>query len=107
MPHTINDRSEIPDAPFYVLSNDRFMSGWGPARNQVNTIILPCATSEQADTVLQNCQDRPEQKNVRLVIHKPRMRDSVLYSLLTETGEHSAPLWYSKDRPFQHHRRKD
>jgi len=97
MSHTIESRKEIPDAPFYVLSNDRFMSGWGRARDKTNTIILPCASYEQAQVVEQNCHDRSEQKNVRIVSNKPTLRAHVVYSLLTEQ---SSPYWFSPTRPF-------
>lgn len=88
---TIDKRSQIPEARFYVLSNDTFMSGWGPARGKINTIILPCESLEEAETVESNCHDRTDQNRVRIVGNKPRLRDGVLYSLLTRE---TAPFWY-------------
>lgn len=103
MSNTITERSDIPDAPFYVMCNDRFMSGWGEAKGKVNTIILPCASYEQATIVEQNAMDRPEQKNVRIVSNKPRFRYGVVYSLLIDDGH---CYWFHTDRPFAHHRRR-
>lgn len=102
MSHTITSRSAIPNAPFYVLCNDKFMSGWGEACHATNTIILPCASLEQAEVVERNAMDRPEQKNVRLVSNKPRLRPGVVYSLLLDDGH---CYWYHTDRPFAHHRK--
>ena len=103
MSNTISSRSEIPDAPFYVLSNDSFMSGWGPARNAVNTVILPCESLEQAETVYDNATDRPEQKRVRIVGEKPRIKPGHVYSLLLNDGR---CYWYHTNRPFAHHRQR-
>ena len=83
MSHTVNARKDVPNAPCYVLSNDSFMSGWGEARDKTTTIILPCASYEQAQIVFDNAKARTDQKNVRIVAHKPRFRSGVLYSLLT------------------------
>jgi hypothetical protein len=100
MSHTVTERCDIPNAPFYVMCNDKFMSGWGEAKNARNTIILPCQSYEQAEIVERNAQDRPEQKNVRIVSNKPRFRPGVVYSLLTDDG---SCYWFRTDRPFRHH----
>jgi len=83
------------------MCNDKFMSGWGEAKNKTNTIILPCQSYEQAKLVEQNALDRPEQSRVRIVTNKPRFKNGVLYSLLTDDGH---CFWYRKDRPFKHHK---
>lgn len=92
MSHTVTSRTEIPDAPFYVLSNDSFMSGWGQAERKTNTIILPCESYEEAETVQATAQDRGDQKNVRIVGNKPRLRPGVLYSLLVKA---TSPRWFT------------
>lgn len=93
MSETITKRNEIPDAPYYVLANDSFMSGWGGARDAINTVVLPCHDREEANAVAQYAESRPEQKRVRIVLHKPRLRPNVVYSLLTRNN---APRWYPK-----------
>ena len=97
MSHTITDRAEIPDALFYVLANDSFMSGWGPASGKTNTVVLPCDSRLDAEVVMQNAEDRSEMHHVRIVDNKPRLRPGVLYSLLTKKD---SPLWFSNTRPF-------
>lgn len=47
----VTSTRDIPKAPYYVLCNDSFMSGWGPARDAINTLIFPCATFEEAEIV--------------------------------------------------------
>lgn len=93
MSHTITERSQIPDAPVYVLCNDSFMSGWGQARGRVNTIILPCADTHEASIVMENAAARSDQKRIRMVGAKPRLRPGILYSLLTKDG---ADRWYTR-----------
>jgi hypothetical protein len=49
----------IPSAPYYVLSDDAFMSDWGEAQGRVNTIILPCSDWAEAETVATNAATAP------------------------------------------------
>uniref|UniRef100_A0A6M3K9G2 Uncharacterized protein n=1 Tax=viral metagenome TaxID=1070528 RepID=A0A6M3K9G2_9ZZZZ len=93
MSKTVESRKEIPNAPFYVLSNDKFMSGWGAAEGKTNTIILPCDSWQEAEIVADNAKGRSDQKNVRIVINKPRLQSHVVYSLLTKEG---AARWYER-----------
>lgn len=90
---------EIPAARFYVLSNDKFMSGWGRAHNMTNTIILPCRSYEEAEAVARYAKSRPEQRRVRIVSNKPTLRRGVLYSVVQKPDDYS--LWYSLSPEFQ------
>lgn len=83
---------QIPAAPYYVLSNDKFMSGWGPATNKVNTVVLPCRSYPEALAVQRYCKERPEQTRVRIVVHKPTLRRGILYSVVLDREDYSA--WY-------------
>jgi len=91
MSETIERRSDIPDAPCYVLANDAFMSGWGRAEGMTNTVVLPCADYAEALRVAEYAESRSEMQRVRIVIHKPRLRRGVLYSLLTRED---AGAWF-------------
>ncbi|MFO7902321.1 MAG: hypothetical protein R6U98_06665 [Pirellulaceae bacterium] len=91
MSNTITERREIPDAPYYVMSNDSFMSGWGPAKGRINTIILPCESLREARIVEWNAGQRTDQQRVRIARNKPRLRDGVLYSLM---DKEEASRWY-------------
>ena len=88
---TITKRSEIPNYPLYVMCNDSFMSGWGKAEGMTNTIILPCETYAEAEHVANYADSRTDQKRVRIVTNKPRIRPGVLYSLMLKN---EASAWY-------------
>ncbi len=82
----------IPAAPYYVLSDDAFMSDWGEATGRVNTIILPCVDRGEADVVATNARNRDEQRNVRIVDRAPTLSSGVIYSLMTKE---EASRWYT------------
>lgn len=48
---TIQNVSEIPEAPFYVFYVDEQMSGWGESEAKKNVLIFPCATNGEAEAV--------------------------------------------------------
>lgn len=72
---------DIPSAPYYVLSNDSFMSDWGAARSKINTCVVPCATWDEAVAVQHYVQSRREQKRVRIAC-SVRPKAHVVYSLV-------------------------
>jgi len=99
MSKTITNRSEIPDAPYYVLANDTFMSGWGLAEGKINTIILPCVNWAEAKAVSEYAKSRDEMKHVRIVSKKPRLRLAThLYSLMTYQD---AKAWYKRRGTYE------
>lgn len=83
---------EIPKADYYVLSNDTFMSGWGPAKNKTNTLVIPCRDYEEAQAVERYARSRTDQTRVRIVGNKPKLRPGVLYSVVQDREDFSA--WY-------------
>lgn len=79
---TITSRKELPDMPYFVLSNDKFMSGWGDAVGKINTVVLPCRSYGEAMNVMAHAKGRGDQSRVRIVSGKPRLSPSrVCYSL--------------------------
>ena len=73
---------EIPESMYYILSNDTFMSNWGKSDNKINVCIVPCENKEQCGKVMRYLKTRSDQKYIRKVIHKPRARKDVIYSLI-------------------------
>jgi hypothetical protein len=69
----ITTAEAIPAAPYYVLSDDSFMSDWGEAEGRINTIILPCSDRTEAEVVATNARNRTEQRNVRIIDRKPAL----------------------------------
>ena len=65
----------------YVRMTDKFMSGWGAARNMTNVMVVQCETREQADAIERAAQDRREMKRVSICSSMPKNRTGVLYSV--------------------------
>jgi len=91
MSKTITSADAIPAAPYYVLTDDSFMSDWGEAEGRVNTIILPAADRGEAETVAANARNRDEQRNVRILDRRPALSSGVIYSLMSKAD---AARWY-------------
>lgn len=83
MSNTVTSQKQIPDAPFYVLSNDKFMSGWGEAKGMINTCIVPCKDEDELKRVMGYVESRNDQNRIRYCTNKPQIRRHTLYSLLT------------------------
>jgi hypothetical protein len=90
---TITDQEQIPDAPWYVLSTDTFMSGWGPAKGLVNRLILPCESEAEAEDVAEYARSRTDTKNVEILNQKPYLgwTDPYLWQVM-DPDDSSA--WY-------------
>jgi hypothetical protein len=50
---------------------DRFMSGWGMAKNKINKLVIECDTYAEANTVYENALQRSEMKYVAIGTRKP------------------------------------
>lgn len=72
----------IPDTPFYVLAEDSFMSGWGAARGQVNTVVVPCGNKQEIQRAMAYMKERTEMKRIRYVCRMPRPKAHVKYSII-------------------------
>lgn len=92
MSQMITSADAIPAAPYYVLSDDAFMSDWGEAEGRVNTIILPATDRAEAEVVAANARNRDEQRNVRILDRTPALSSGVIYSLMDKAD---AARWYT------------
>lgn len=61
---------------FYVTMTDKFMSGWGEARNRTNKLVIECETYAEAETVEANARRRSEMKYVNIRMAKPYYNES-------------------------------
>ena len=68
---------------YYVTMTDNFMSGWGPARNKTNKLIIECETMEQAAIIERNAKKRDEMRYVNIRSTKPHYGPRVLESWKT------------------------
>ena len=94
MSQHVTQQSEIPDAPFYVTTTDRFMSGWGESRGLTNRLVLPCESQQEANRVADYARGRSEQKNVRICTTKPRIRPGT-YTQVMDPERSTA--WYGRN----------
>src|SRR5512138_1255677 len=92
MSETITSQSQIPDAPYYVLANDSFLSNWGTAAGKTNTVILPCKSYDEAEIVAANAKARSEMRRVRIAYLKPKLSSHIIYSLM---DRETAGRWYT------------
>lgn len=73
---------------FYVTMTDRFMSGWGPARNTVNKLVIECQTYDQAETIERNAKLRSEMRYVNIRSSKPSYpRARVSWKVYDQLGD--------------------
>lgn len=89
--HTHKSGTDCPiiPAPFYVMSNDTFFSGWGMAKGMINTVVVPCASWHEAELVVQYIKGyRTDQQRIRIVIHKPRTNRYRLLSQIIDWRYH-------------------
>ena len=82
---------------YYVTMTDKFMSGWGMAKNKTNKLVIECDTMSEAMTVQTNAQDRDEMKYVNIRSKKPYY-NSGYYVSRKDRDEYGT--WFREDRPF-------
>jgi hypothetical protein len=68
---------KIFKAQYWVTMNDKFMSGWGLAKNKVNKLIIACENYKQAEAIKRNADKRNEMKYVNICTTKPQIKSSV------------------------------
>lgn len=64
----------------YVRMTDKFMSGWGAARDARNVLVIACDTVEQAHAIAKSASERREMRRVQIITRKPRARAGIVYS---------------------------
>jgi hypothetical protein len=89
----INDGTEVPEAPCYVVATDAFMSGWGEAHGRSNIVILPCASQHEAVAVMGFVQRRREMRDVRIT-NRANLRIDTLRNAYSLFSRATAPAWY-------------
>lgn len=89
----INDGTEVPEAPCYVVARDQFMSGWGESHGRPNLVILPCASQREAVAVLGIVLHRGEMREVRITNREGLRLDTARHTYSLFSRE-TAPTWY-------------
>jgi hypothetical protein len=63
---------------FYVQMTDKFMSGWGLAKEKLNIHVIECDTREQADEIKAAAQSRSEMSQIMVVRTAPKDRTGAI-----------------------------
>jgi hypothetical protein len=79
---------------YYVTMTDKFMSGWGKAKNRINKLIFECESYEEAEIVASNAESRSEMKNVNIRTTKPYYNKSYLARFKSKSD---APNWFKSN----------
>jgi hypothetical protein len=77
---------------YYVTMTDKFMSGWGPARNKTNKLVIECHTYDEALIVEQNARARSEMTYVNIRSSKPYYNDRSYY--VSRHGKGDYDSWF-------------
>ena len=75
--------AEMPSAPYYVISHDVFMSGWGLAEDKENWCVVPCEDRETAVRVAKYVRTRKEQRSISVLAGSVPAISKRFYSLVT------------------------
>jgi len=85
---------------YWVSMTDKYMSGWGHAKNKINKLVLPCKNFEEAEIVKRNARDRSEMKHINICSKKPYYNKNHYFTSYHNNSDYST--WYQKNRPFNH-----
>lgn len=83
---------------YYVTMTDKFMSGWGYARDKTNKLVIECETMAEANIVATNARDRTEMSYVNICFNKPYYNSSRYYVSRHDKSDYGR--WFDTDRPF-------
>lgn len=56
---------------WYVTMTDKFMSGWGMAKNKTNKFVVECDNFEKAEIIEKNAKKRSEMIYINITSQKP------------------------------------
>lgn len=85
---------------YYVTMTDKFMSGWGHARNKINKLIFICNSYDEARIVADNASNRSDQKHINIRSGKrpwyPSTSHYVQFKDRTEYDKWYIPGYFNK-----------
>lgn len=90
-----SQNKKIENKPWYVVTHDTFLSGWGKASNKSNVLVFGCDSLEEAEVVAENAKNRSDQKNVRINSQKPHFDKQSYFVQYKDKSIY--PKWYEKD----------
>lgn len=79
---------------YYVTMTDKFMSGWGMAKDKINKLVIECENYEEALIVEENAKSRSEMKYVNIRTTKPNYDKNRYFVSLTDKSDYST--WFKR-----------
>ena len=79
---------------YYVTMTDKFMTGWGEAKDKINKLIFACETYEEAEIVSDNARNQGSQKYINITSKKPYYNSNKYYTQVKTKEEYSS--WYKE-----------
>ena len=74
---------------------DKFLSGWGMAEGKIAKFVYECETYKIAEIVVNNANNRTDQKNVNITTKKPYYNQNTHYTTYNRYYDSSG--FYKKD----------
>ena len=81
---------------YYVTMTDKFMSGWGNAKNKINKLVFICDNYKDAEIVYNNSNDRTEMKYINICYNFPYHLNNDKYLTQVKTKK-DMKYFYIKD----------
>jgi hypothetical protein len=78
---------------YYVTTTDKFMSGWGYAKNKINKLVFECNSFQEAEIVIRNASNRSDQKNCNICSKKPYYNTNKYFTQYKTIKDY--PKWYT------------
>lgn len=80
---------------YYVTMTDRFMSGWGHAKDKINKLVIECDSIEDALIVESNALARSEMKYINITDKKPYYNQDRYF--VSRHGKDDYSSWFKPD----------
>lgn len=80
---------------WYVTMTDKFLSGWGIAKNKTNKLVIECDTYEQAEIIEKNAKKRNEMRYINITSKKPYF-DKKKFVVSEKNFDELGSIWTKK-----------
>src|SRR3990167_3704605 len=94
-----SEGNKIPEAPYYVVMRDTFMSGWGKAENKHNILVFDADNLEEARIIRDNAKNREDMNFIRIQKHLSGLANDIENNYVQYKGKHNEDAylkWYEE-----------
>jgi len=82
---------------YWVTMTDKFLSGWGCAKDKINKLVMSCDTFEEAEIVAENAHNRSDMRYINIVYSKPYYNKQHYFTSYHGKTEVDYEHWFIKD----------